>query len=52
MKNVLDNPEPLQNLADLVSAQAAFYKKAQEILEEVAPEVSREGLFPHADKAD
>jgi len=39
MKTVLDNPEPLRNLADLVAAQLAFYKEAQEILADVAPEI-------------
>ncbi|KAG9066542.1 hypothetical protein KI688_012450 [Linnemannia hyalina] len=39
MKTVLENPEPLRNLADLVAAQLAFYKEAQEILADVAPEI-------------
>ncbi|KAG0266754.1 hypothetical protein BG011_001213 [Mortierella polycephala] len=39
MKTVLENPEPLRNLADLVAAQLSFYKEAQEILADVAPEI-------------
>ncbi|KAH7375765.1 BAR domain-containing protein [Plectosphaerella cucumerina] len=39
MKNVLDTPEPLRNLADLVAAQIEYHKKAQEILAELAPVV-------------
>lgn len=37
MKNVLDTPEPLRNLADLVQAQLEYHKKAFEILQELAP---------------
>jgi len=37
MKNVLDTPEPLRNLADLIAAQLEFHKKAFEILSELAP---------------
>ncbi|KEZ40971.1 hypothetical protein SAPIO_CDS6990 [Scedosporium apiospermum] len=37
MKNVLDTPEPLRNLAELVAAQAEYHKKAFEILSELAP---------------
>lgn len=36
---VLDTPEPLRNLADLIAAQLEFHKKAFEILSELAPEV-------------
>ncbi|KAG0336854.1 hypothetical protein BG004_007877 [Podila humilis] len=39
MKIVLETPEPLRNLADMVSAQLAFYKDAFEILNDVAPEI-------------
>ncbi|KAH6953279.1 hypothetical protein HG530_000042 [Fusarium avenaceum] len=42
MKNVLDTPEPLRNLAELVSAQIEYHKKAYEILTELAPVI--EGL--------
>ncbi|RPB09649.1 hypothetical protein P167DRAFT_538330 [Morchella conica CCBAS932] len=42
MKNVLDTPEPLRNLADLVQAQLEFHKKAFEIYSELAPLI--EGL--------
>ncbi|KAI5807893.1 BAR domain-containing family protein [Peziza echinospora] len=37
MKNVLDTPEPLRNLADLVQAQLEFHKRAYEIYSELAP---------------
>lgn len=37
MKNVLDTPEPLRNLAELIAAQVEYHKKAQEILSELAP---------------
>ncbi|KAK4917621.1 BAR domain-containing protein, partial [Elasticomyces elasticus] len=32
MKNVLDTPEPLRNLADLIAAQLEYHKKSYEIL--------------------
>lgn len=38
-KQVLDTPEPLRNLADLIAAQLEFHKKAYEILSELAPVV-------------
>jgi hypothetical protein len=34
---VLDTPEPLRNLAELIAAQMEFHKKAHEILSELAP---------------
>ncbi|ROT39460.1 BAR domain-containing protein [Sodiomyces alkalinus F11] len=37
MKNVLDTPEPLRNLADLIAAQIEYHKKSYEILSELAP---------------
>jgi hypothetical protein len=37
MKNVIDTPEPLRSLADLVQAQLEFHKKAFEIYSELAP---------------
>nr|CAG8433592.1 14272_t:CDS:2 [Entrophospora candida] len=39
MKSVLDKPEPLRNLSDLVNAQLAFYKEAYETLAVLAPEI-------------
>lgn len=36
---VLDSPEPLRNLADLIAAQLEYHKKAYEILSELAPVV-------------
>ncbi|KAI9830666.1 MAG: hypothetical protein M1826_004495 [Phylliscum demangeonii] len=41
MKNVLDTPEPLRNLAELIAAQLEYHKKAYEILSALAPEVDR-----------
>lgn len=37
MRNVLDTPEPLRNLAELVAAQVEYHKRAYEILNELAP---------------
>ncbi|KAI5466560.1 BAR domain-containing family protein [Mariannaea sp. PMI_226] len=42
MQNVLDTPEPLRNLAELVAAQIEYHKKAYEVLSELAPVI--EGL--------
>uniref|UniRef100_A0A060SYW0 ARAD1C03982p n=1 Tax=Blastobotrys adeninivorans TaxID=409370 RepID=A0A060SYW0_BLAAD len=42
MRNVLDSPEPLRNLTELVTAQLAFHKAAAEVLGQVLPEI--EGL--------
>ncbi|KAI9167256.1 Protein GVP36 [Paramyrothecium foliicola] len=42
MKNVLDTPEPLRNLSELIAAQIEYHKKAYEVLSELAPVV--EGL--------
>lgn len=39
MKNVLDTPEPLRNLAELIAAQMEYHKKAYEILSELAPAI-------------
>lgn len=36
---VLDTPEPLRNLADLIAAQLEYHKKAYEILSDLAPAV-------------
>ncbi|KAF4541190.1 BAR domain-containing protein [Lasiodiplodia theobromae] len=41
MKNVLDTPEPLRNLADLIAAQLEYHKRAYEILSELAPVVDQ-----------
>ncbi|KAI9310999.1 BAR domain-containing family protein [Dichotomocladium elegans] len=50
MKAALDNPEPFRNLADLIAAQAAYFKEAHELLAELAPEldeiqVTQESLY-------
>ncbi|KAK0261337.1 BAR domain-containing protein [Friedmanniomyces endolithicus] len=39
MRNVLDTPEPLRNVAALVQAQAEFHARSAEILEEVAKSI-------------
>ncbi|ANB15503.1 Gvp36p [Sugiyamaella lignohabitans] len=39
MKNVLDTPEPLRNLLELITAQLAFHKAASEILGDLLPEI-------------
>lgn len=38
---VLDTPEPLRNLADLIAAQLEYHKRAYEILSELAPEIDQ-----------
>lgn len=40
MRNVLDTPEPLRNLAELVKAQAEYHSRAQEILQDVSKSIS------------
>lgn len=40
MRNVLDTPEPLRNLADLIKAQAEYHARAAEILEDVSKSIS------------
>jgi len=42
MRNVLDTPEPLRNLTELVKAQAEYHARAAAILEEVSKSI--EGL--------
>ena len=36
---VLDTPEPLRNLAELIAAQVEYHRQAFEILSELAPAV-------------
>lgn len=38
---VLDTPEPLRNLADLIAAQLEYHKKAYEILSDLAPVIDQ-----------
>jgi hypothetical protein len=38
---VLDTPEPLRNLAELIAAQVEFHKKAYEILADLAPVIDQ-----------
>ncbi|QIX00364.1 hypothetical protein AMS68_005881 [Peltaster fructicola] len=40
LQNVLDTPEPLRNLAELVKAQATYHSRAAEILEDVSKSIS------------
>ncbi|PHH68714.1 hypothetical protein CDD80_7332 [Ophiocordyceps camponoti-rufipedis] len=37
---VLDSPEPLQNLVELVAAQVEYHKKAYEVMSDLAPIIS------------
>lgn len=39
MRNVLDTPEPLRNVAELVKAQVEFHMRAAEILEDVGKSI-------------
>lgn len=39
---MLDTPEPLRNLSELIAAQMEFHKHAYEVMSELAPTV--EGL--------
>ena len=39
MKNVLDTPEPLRNLAEMINAQLEYHKRCVEILQDTAQEV-------------
>ncbi|KAI9091169.1 hypothetical protein DFS34DRAFT_619480 [Phlyctochytrium arcticum] len=52
MNAVVENPEPLKMLADLVAAQLAYFKESYEALSEVSPEldelqVTNESLLRH-----
>ncbi|KAJ3007261.1 hypothetical protein HKX48_009232 [Thoreauomyces humboldtii] len=52
MKAVVENPEPLKNIADLVAVQLAYFKSAYDALAEVGPEldelqVTNEALLRH-----
>jgi hypothetical protein len=40
-RQVLDTPEPLRNLTDLIAAQLEYHKRAYEILSELAPVVDQ-----------
>ncbi|KAJ1994177.1 BAR domain-containing protein [Dimargaris cristalligena] len=39
MKAVVESPEALRNLSELVSAQLRYYKEASDLLSELAPEI-------------
>ncbi|KAJ3104447.1 hypothetical protein HDU97_009232 [Phlyctochytrium planicorne] len=52
MTLVVESPEPLKNLADLVAAQLAYFKESYEALAELSPEidelqVTNEALLRH-----
>ncbi|KAI9326438.1 BAR domain-containing family protein [Zopfochytrium polystomum] len=52
MTAVVESPEPLKNLADLVAAQLKYFKEAHEALAELSPEidelqVTNEALLRH-----
>lgn len=49
MRNVLDTPEPLRNLVELLKAQAEFHQRAADILEEVGKGVSDIQMDQEAD---
>ena len=49
MRNVLDTPEPLRNLVELLRAQAEYHQRAADILEGVGKEVSDIQLQQEAD---
>ena len=37
IRQVLDSPEPLRNLSELIAAQIEYHEKAYEVLSELAP---------------
>ncbi|KAI9591149.1 hypothetical protein BDF19DRAFT_456133 [Syncephalis fuscata] len=39
MRAVIESPEPLRNLADMVAAQLAHFKDTYELLQDLAPEI-------------
>ena len=52
MTAVVESPEPLKNLADLVAAQLKYFREAHEALAELAPDmdelqVTNEALLRH-----
>ncbi|KAF8317415.1 hypothetical protein DL93DRAFT_2134332 [Clavulina sp. PMI_390] len=49
MKNVLDNPEPLKNLNELVKAQLLFHSQAAETLQAVQGEIEELSVAADAD---
>lgn len=55
MKNILDTPEPLRNLSELIAAQVAYHKASVEILNKLFPEIDelhseQENKFSEAHK--
>lgn len=48
---VLDTPEPLRNLAELIAAQMEYHKKAYEILSELAPAIDSLQVEQEASRA-
>lgn len=49
MRAVLENPEPLKNLAALIKAQQQFYAEAQEALSSVSAEVEEAAVEAEAE---
>ncbi len=49
MRNVLDTPEPLRNLVELLRAQAEFHQRAADILEDVGKGVQELQMGQEAD---
>lgn len=49
MRSVLENPEPIKNLASLIKAQQAYNAKAAEILQGVLGEVEEAATLSEAE---
>jgi hypothetical protein len=49
MRAVLENPEPIKNIASLVKAQQAFYAEAAAALESVQAELEEAGVTADAE---
>lgn len=49
MRSVLENPEPIKNLAALLKAQQTFYAEASEALASVLGEVEEAGTAAEAE---
>ncbi|KAJ3388767.1 glycoside hydrolase 15 protein [Entophlyctis sp. JEL0112] len=48
MKLVIESPEPLKNLSDLVAAELAYFKAAHEAMAELSPEIDELQTTVHA----
>ena len=49
MRSVLENPEPIKNLASLIKAQQEYYHAASEALSGVLGEVEESAVQAEAD---